>query len=138
MQTAVYLERSGTELANTLKLNMDYFVNYVTIVIKDDDGDPILIFPTEAVCAIMQSGHTELSLSLRLFGEQILYNIGFSCDMLASLCSELLHRLCRHIDAISAQGNRRWYDDPVYRLLFNRIELVLERRMSENRRRLPP
>lgn len=66
--------------------------------------------------------------------QEVFYKLGFANELLASACSELLHKLCRHIRVTSAEieTSRQLRNDPTYQALFSQIDNMVRRQMARN------
>lgn len=121
------VKKSNTELARSPTLFLDGFEGNVTIVVKNDDDDVVLIVPKIAITRTAQRA-TDVDLYTEITrGRQTIYKIDFSTSSRASACNQLTDRLGQ-LESVAFYGSyRRPSRHPAVDAFFAAIEREIPR-----------
>lgn len=127
--TADYLQNSDSNvLAEPANIFLDCFEHNITMVVKNDEGNPVLIFPENAISQIILPDPTKIDLYISINRDPpALYKFGFSTPSQASTLNQLLNELRQPIAATHSQSFRRPNRDPAVNKVFTQIKQEIPR-----------
>lgn len=109
-------------------LYLDGFECNITIVVKNDKGEAVLVMPKNAISKITLRESTKVDLLAEITGgRKVLYEFGFSTPEHASAWNQLLNMLSQSFQAKSSLAYRRPNRDPAVDEFFRLIEREIPR-----------
>lgn len=115
-------------MAENPYLYFDGFERNITIVVKNDKDEAVLIIPRDAISKVTLRESTNVDLLTTITrGREVLYKFGFSTPEHASAWNEVLNKLSQPFQTASLQAYRRPYRDPTIDQFFKEIQREIPR-----------